>query len=188
MGPGTTPRPLQRTWTVTIHPRCGVPTLRCAACGLLPRSSGASPIRRLVLAHLADHASRSPLPPHLRTCQCREDGCRRHSRHRGCDGPLLLLLTRDLRGRTWHLADTCHACATATPHSARVPETPSWETQGAPGGTAPSGAPCAFDESGTPSPKAHTPGPGSVPAYDDGDTAEQGAWWSEDAETYTWPL
>ncbi|SFL67904.1 hypothetical protein [Streptomyces pini] len=121
MGPGTPPRPPQRIWTVTINPHPDGPVLHCLVCGLLPRSTGMPP-RRAAVAHLRDHDRRAPLAPHLRICQCREDGCRQHPRHRGCDGPLLLLVACDLRGRTWRLADTCHACAAVTAHSAPVPE------------------------------------------------------------------
>ncbi|MGW1278872.1 hypothetical protein ACWD4V_18225 [Streptomyces tsukubensis] len=119
MGPGTSPRPLRRIWTVTTSPAPGGPVLRCAACGPLPRPDR-TPLRRAVLDHLALHARHAAVPPHLRTCQCREDGCHWHPRHRGCDGALMLLLNRDARGHTWRLADTCDACAAVTPHSAAV--------------------------------------------------------------------
>ena len=183
MGTGTPPRLPQRTWTVTIHPHRGELALRCTTCGPLPHPSGACPVRRAALAHLADHASRTPLPPHLRTCQCREDGCRRHPRHRGCDGPLLLLLTRDLRGRTWHLADTCHACAAATPHSARVPEASSRKAREASDRAASSNTPFALSPGTAVLSSAHAPGPDDTPAYD---VAEEGLWWLDDAEAYDW--
>ncbi|MDC2960400.1 hypothetical protein PO587_38850 [Streptomyces gilvifuscus] len=83
----------------------------------------ASSARSAALAHLADHARADALPPHLRTCQCRERGCCWHPRHRGCAGPVLLALTRDRSGRTWRLADTCAACTAATSHTAIVPDT-----------------------------------------------------------------
>ncbi|MGW2785958.1 hypothetical protein ACWC3X_32695 [Streptomyces populi] len=60
---------------------------------------------------------------HLRTCQCRAQGCSWHLRHRGCAGPVLLALTRNRSGRAWRLADTCAACAAATSHTAVVPAT-----------------------------------------------------------------
>lgn len=185
MGPGT-PRPLQRTWAVTIHPHCGELMLRCTACGPLSRPSSTSPMRRMVLTHLAGHASRAPLLPHLRTCRCREDGCLRHPRHRGCDGPLLLLLTRDPRGRVWNLADTCRACATVTPHSARVPETSLWGAHEASNGFTP-GAPYARGENEAILPPAHASGPDGAPAGD-GDVLEEGMWWFDDAEAYDWPM
>ncbi|PJE97208.1 hypothetical protein CUT44_13775 [Streptomyces carminius] len=105
---------------------------------------------------MADHASRAVLPEHLRTCQCREDGCRRHPRHRGCDGPLLLLLTRAPHGRAWHLADTCHACAATTPHSAAVPE-----------------------DRQLPLPQANSLA-SSAAGDEDGDAVEHCPWWSDD--------
>lgn len=75
------------------------------------------------LTHLAAHARHDFLPRHLRTCQCHSHGCRWHPRHRGCAGPVLLVLTRERGGRLWRLADTCAACAAATDHAAVVPDT-----------------------------------------------------------------
>ncbi|EGE39458.1 hypothetical protein SACT1_7377 [Streptomyces sp. ACT-1] len=75
------------------------------------------------LAHLAWHARQDVLPRHLRTCQCHSRGCRWHARHRGCSGPVLLVLTREDGGRLWRLADVCAACAAATAHPAVVPDT-----------------------------------------------------------------
>lgn len=72
--------------------------------------------------HLALHARTEPLPTHLRTCRCGEHGCRWHPRHRGCNGPIALLLTRGAGGRIWRLTDACHACIAATDHAATVPE------------------------------------------------------------------
>ncbi|MFI6645908.1 hypothetical protein [Streptomyces sp. NPDC050504] len=83
-------------------------------------ANGAAEIRR----HLAGHLVESRLPPHLRTCQCREKACTWHGRQGPCSGPLRLLLIKADRGRTWHLADTCAACAAAIPHAATVPEPP----------------------------------------------------------------
>ncbi|WP_254594765.1 hypothetical protein [Streptomyces sp. 8P21H-1] len=79
--------------------------------------------RSVALAHLARHARSHLLPLHLRTCQCRERGCHWHSRHRGCTGPIRLLLARERGGRVWRLADTCSACAAATEQAAVVPDT-----------------------------------------------------------------
>lgn len=81
------------------------------------------PPGRAVLTHLACHARADALPQHLRTCRCRERGCAWHPRPWGCGGPVLLALTRDGRGRTWRLADTCAASAAATSHTAVVPDT-----------------------------------------------------------------
>ena len=76
-----------------------------------------------VVAHLAGHARRDALPVYLRTCRCHEHGCQWHPRHRGCSGPIALVLTRESGGRLWRLADACSACARAIAHSAIVPET-----------------------------------------------------------------
>ncbi|MFD4937237.1 hypothetical protein [Streptomyces virginiae] len=80
--------------------------------------------RSAVLAHLAGHARIDVLPRHLRTCQCRERGCRWHPRHRGCGGPVVLLLARERGGCLWRLADACANCAAATRDAAVVPEAP----------------------------------------------------------------
>ncbi|MET8592821.1 hypothetical protein, partial [Streptomyces sp. NPDC005078] len=95
----------------------------CALCAPHGHALAASAARPAVLAHLAHHARRDALPPHLRTCQCHERRCRWHPRHRGCSGPILLVLTRERGGRLWRLADVCAACAGATPGSAIVPDT-----------------------------------------------------------------
>ncbi|WP_238783682.1 hypothetical protein [Streptomyces monomycini] len=79
--------------------------------------------RSAALHHLAQHAREDALPLHLRTCQCQTRGCRWHPPHRGCTGPVLLVLARDCGGRRWRLADTCAACAAATPQAAAVPDT-----------------------------------------------------------------
>lgn len=121
MRSGTVPQPPRRAWAVFVSFGSEGPVLRCLDCGPLPRAAGAGP--RAAPVHLGDHARRAALPRHLRICQCRDDGCRLHHRHRGCDGALVLLLAFDPRGRCWRLADTCGACAAATPHSAAVPET-----------------------------------------------------------------
>ncbi|MGW7520413.1 hypothetical protein ACWGJ2_33010 [Streptomyces sp. NPDC054796] len=66
------------------------------------------------------HARTTSLPQHLRTCHCPDIGCTSHPRHRGCDGTILLALTH--RRGSWRLTDLCHACATATSHTAPVAE------------------------------------------------------------------
>ncbi|WP_406516129.1 hypothetical protein OH809_38560 [Streptomyces sp. NBC_00873] len=111
----------QRTWTVELRPERGGPTLYCPQC-----PPGTPPVRAAApqaLAHLARHARRDALPQHLRTCQCDARGCSWHPRHRGCAGPVLLVLTREHGGRLWRLADVCAACAAATTHAAVVPDT-----------------------------------------------------------------
>ncbi|WP_406340580.1 hypothetical protein [Streptomyces sp. NBC_01578] len=114
---------VRRTWTVELRPQQGGTVLYCALCAPRGHALAASAARPAVLAHLAHHARRDVLPPHLRTCQCHERGCRWHPRHRGCAGPILLVLTREHGGRLWRLADICAACAGATPGSAVVPDT-----------------------------------------------------------------
>ncbi|MFE5109439.1 hypothetical protein [Streptomyces sp. NPDC056663] len=112
-----------RAWTVTVSSPAGCPALVCSGCVLPIPAVGAvavSQIRR----HLAGHLIASRLPPHLRTCQCREKSCAWHWRQGPCSGPLRLLLIRADCGRTWHLADACAACAGAIPHAATVPEPP----------------------------------------------------------------
>ena len=114
---------VRRIWTVELRPRAGGPRLVCPHCTAHTPSLKASSARAAALAHLACHARADTLPSHLRTCQCRERGCSWHSRHRGCGGPVLHVLTRDRSGRSWRLADTCAACAAATSHTAVVPDT-----------------------------------------------------------------
>lgn len=124
---------VRRAWTVELRPQRGGPVLHCPQC-----ATGATPVpapsaRSIVLAHLARHARRAALPAHLRTCQCQQHGCHWHPRHRGCAGPILLVLTREQSGRTWRLADTCAACAGATAYTAVVPDaTPAPTTDGSP--------------------------------------------------------
>ncbi|MBY8864511.1 hypothetical protein [Streptomyces sennicomposti] len=119
-----TARPrISRTWTVELRPRPQGPLLVCLQCALAPQPLQGRAARSAALEHLARHARHSPLPGHLRTCQCHERGCRWHPRHRGCDGPLLLLLIRGPGGRLWRLTDACTACARATPDACPVPET-----------------------------------------------------------------
>lgn len=114
---------VRRTWTVELRPQAGGPVLVCHQCTHSGRPLVGSAARSELLAHLAAHASQDPLPAHLRTCQCHERGCRQHLRHRGCDGPIRLLLVRERGGRRWRLSDACTACAAATSQAAVVPET-----------------------------------------------------------------
>ncbi|MFF2165525.1 hypothetical protein ACFVWP_33210 [Streptomyces sp. NPDC058175] len=119
----TANRTVPRTWTVELRPQpCG-PELVCPRCRPVTASAkGGATARSAVLAHLARHARLDALPLHLRTCQCHERGCHWHPRHRGCSGPIVLALARELGGRLWRLADVCTACAGATSHAAIVPE------------------------------------------------------------------
>lgn len=119
----TTRPPVPRAWTVELRSQPQGPLLVCAQCTLAPETLQARTARSAALAHLARHARRSLLPQHLRTCQCHEGGCRWHPRHRGCDGPLLLVLSREHGGRLWRLADTCVACARATKSACVIPDT-----------------------------------------------------------------
>ncbi len=115
----TTPR----AWTVELRPHAGGLALVCRQC---PHASGqitAATARAAALAHLARHARGNLLPSHLRICQCHERGCHWHPRHRGCAGPIRLLLARGHGGRLWRLADACSACAAATAQAAVVPDT-----------------------------------------------------------------
>lgn len=113
-------RPIPRTWTVEILPASGSLAASCAQCGPLPATRHA--LHGVILSHLAQHARRDHCPAHLRTCQCGERGCTWHRRHRGCDGGLLLVLSRDKQGRRWRLADVCQACAAVIEHAAEVLE------------------------------------------------------------------
>ena len=114
---------VRRTWTVELRPQPGGPVLVCHQCTHGGRPLVGTPARTELLAHLAAHARQDPLPAHLRTCQCHERGCRQHPRHRGCNGPIRLLLVRERGGRRWRLSDACTACAAATSQAAVVPET-----------------------------------------------------------------
>jgi hypothetical protein len=115
--------PVPRTWTVELRPQHGGPALYCPRCSPSGQALQATSARPAALAHLARHARSDALPTHLRICACHERGCRWHPRHRGCAGPILLVLTREHGGRTWRLADICASCAAATPHAAVVPDT-----------------------------------------------------------------
>ncbi len=112
-----------RVWTVELRPGGGGPQLMCPRCA--PRTSPleAAAAQSAALRHLASHARGDALAGHLRTCQCRQRECRWHPRHRGCAGPIRLVLSRDRAGRNWRLADVCTACAHAIPHTAVVPDT-----------------------------------------------------------------
>ncbi|MGW0316105.1 hypothetical protein [Streptomyces flavidovirens] len=114
--------PVPRTWTVELRPQQHGPLLICPQCTPTTSPRGTT-ARSAALAHLAHHARGAPLPHHLRTCQCHERGCRWHPRHRGCAGPVLLVLIRESGGRIWRLTDACAACAGATTDAAVVPDT-----------------------------------------------------------------
>ncbi|MGY5118315.1 hypothetical protein ACWC2H_21020, partial [Streptomyces sp. 900105755] len=73
---------VRRIWTVELHPRAGGPNLVCAQCTARTPACEAASARSAALAHLACHARADALPGHLRTCQCRAQGCRWHPRHR----------------------------------------------------------------------------------------------------------
>lgn len=119
----TASRTVPRTWTVELRPQPHGPELVCPRCRpATTPAAGSTTARSAVLAHLARHARLDALPPHLRTCQCHERGCRWHPRHRGCSGPIVLALAREKGGRLWRLADVCTACAGTTAHTAVVPE------------------------------------------------------------------
>ncbi|KDN75598.1 hypothetical protein DF19_08780 [Streptomyces olindensis] len=113
----------RRAWIVELRPGSGGPQLVCQQCGHRGVLLAAVSPRSAVIEHLAGHVRRDVLPPYLRTCQCHERGCRWHPRHRGCAGPIRLLLARGRGGRLWRLADACTACASATEQAAVVPET-----------------------------------------------------------------
>ncbi|QUW85603.1 hypothetical protein SMIR_41900 (plasmid) [Streptomyces mirabilis] len=114
---------VQRSWTVELRPQPGGPVLVCQQCPHTGRPLNGPSARAELLAHLALHARRAPLPTHLRTCQCHERGCCWHRRHRGCQGPIRLLLARERGGRLWRLTDACTACSAATSEATVVPDT-----------------------------------------------------------------
>lgn len=109
----------QRAWRVEASPETG--SLHCTVPSCPGPSSGGA-VRTTALAHLATHARSEPLASHLRTCRCRAHGCSWHPRHRGCDGPVRLILVRLERGRVWQLADMCTGCAHALSDAAVVPD------------------------------------------------------------------
>lgn len=112
-----------RTWTVELRCQTGGLVLVCQHCPQDGRRVTAQSARSAALAHLARHARGDLRAPHLRICQCHERGCRWHRRHRGCAGPIRLLLACERGGRVWRLADACSACAAATAQAAVVPDT-----------------------------------------------------------------
>lgn len=112
-----------RAWTVELRSQAGRLVLTCQQCPLADRPVTAASARSAALAHLARHARGDLRAPHLRTCHCHERGCRWHRRHRGCEGPIRLLLACERGGRVWRLADACGACAAATDQAAVVPDT-----------------------------------------------------------------
>lgn len=136
--------------------------MTCEECGRLGDLPGAEPVRGAVVAHLVAHVRAAPLASHLRTCQCGQNGCRWHPRHRGCDGLVQLVLVRCAGGRRWRLSDTCHACATATPHAATVPEPQATPTTGHDPAQSSEPAPCV-----SPIVVDYSDGPAEVWAWDD---------------------
>ncbi|MFB7738479.1 hypothetical protein ACFC08_29665 [Streptomyces sp. NPDC056112] len=112
-----------RAWTVELHPHASGLVLVCRHCPHGSTRITTAAARSAALAHLARHARGDLRPLHLRICQCHERGCVWHPRHRGCAGPIRLLLAREHGGRRWRLADACSACAAATAQAAVVPDT-----------------------------------------------------------------
>lgn len=112
-----------RAWTVELRSQGGQMVLTCLQCPLSGRPVAVASARSAALAHLARHARGDLRASHLRTCHCHERGCRWHHRHRGCAGPIRLLLASERGGRVWRLADACGACAAATAQAAVVPDT-----------------------------------------------------------------
>ncbi len=112
-----------RAWTVELRSHPGGLVLVCPQCPHAGGQVAAASARSAALTHLARHARSDLVPPHLRICQCHERGCRWHPRHRGCDGPIRLLLACERGGRVWRLADACSTCAAATAQAAVVPDT-----------------------------------------------------------------
>lgn len=111
-----------RAWRVDVDPgrtrwSCAVPG--CSGAALKGRRAP-----QVALGHLAEHAAAEPLPRHLRTCRCHSHGCAWHPRHRGCDGPVSLVVFRSRGGATWQLADACTACARSIPYAAQLPSAP----------------------------------------------------------------
>jgi hypothetical protein len=113
----------QRIWVIDIRTHVGAPLAVCDRCGPLQRSPDQA-LRTSVLHHLSLDAQSDVTPQHLRTCQCGRHGCPWHGRTRGCSGPILLALFWSPGPGTWRLADLCHQCCAATPHTAPVPHAP----------------------------------------------------------------
>lgn len=108
-----------RAWRVDVDPgrtrwSCAVPG--CSGAALKGRRAP-----QVALGHLAEHAAAEPLPGHLRTCRCHAYACAWHPRHRGCEGPVSLVVFRSRGGATWQLADACTACARSIPYAAQLP-------------------------------------------------------------------
>lgn len=186
MGLGTIPHPVRRTWTVEVRPHPDSPVLVCPQCHRVPTGPGTTAVRASIITHLAQHARTEQLALHLRTCRCGEQGCRWHGRHRGCDGPVLLVLSRDRSGRIWRLADTCHACTVVTAHAAAVTEPDPSDAPAAPARTARPGAPFphpAGEAAAVGRSTADAPGglrPGTDPdeeTSDECDLLEESSWW-----------
>ncbi|WP_329309618.1 hypothetical protein [Streptomyces sp. NBC_01262] len=184
MGPGTIPHPARRTWTIEVRPHPDGPVLVCPQCHQIPTRPGTAAVRTSIVTHLAQHARTEWLAPHLRTCRCGEHGCRWHGRHRGCDGPVLLVLSRDRSGRAWRLADVCGACTAATTYAAAVTEP--GDAPAAPAGTTRPGAPLPHPVGGAAAvgrSAADASGglrPGAAPdeeASDGCDLLEESSWW-----------
>lgn len=112
-----------RVWTVELRPHAPGPVLGCLRCTPRTVPLQGTTAQTAALRHLAAHARSDAVADYLRTCQCRQRGCRWHARHRGCAGSVLLVLSRDHGGRNWRLADVCAACARAIPNAAVVPDT-----------------------------------------------------------------
>ena len=112
-----------RAWTVELRSHAGGLVLICRHCPHAITPITAVSARSAALAHLARHVRGDLRPPHLRICQCHERGCHWHPRHRGCAGPIHLLLACERGGRLWRLTDACTACAAATARAAVVPDT-----------------------------------------------------------------
>lgn len=113
--------------TARMHRRATFPSRRhhsllpALPAGRSPRSAPRPPAA--ALAHLARHARTEMRAAYLRICQCQERGCRWHAHHRGCVGPIRLLLARDCGGLVWRLTDACTPCAAATEQAAVAPDT-----------------------------------------------------------------
>ncbi|MEV7737834.1 hypothetical protein AB0O75_38175 [Streptomyces sp. NPDC088921] len=112
-----------RAWTVELRSHAGGLVLICRHCPHAITPITAVSARSAALTHLARHVRSDLRPPHLRICQCHERGCHWHPRHRGCAGPIHLLLACERGGRLWRLIDACTACAAATTRAAVVPDT-----------------------------------------------------------------
>jgi hypothetical protein len=151
--PAPAPTMPVRAWRVDLNP--DRTRWSCTAPGCPGEDLGPRRAPQAALGHLAGHAAAERLAPHLRTCRCHARGCAWHPRHRGCDGPVALVVFRQHGGRTWQLADACTACTRAIPHAAQLPPLPE-PTAGCPRGidqavpvkrdpAAPAPAPCGLE-------------------------------------------